>query len=116
MDKNRCWTALKYTKPLQLRTTSALKDNERNIAVFMKAKEALVRKSAFPKPPPNFFETPTIPLKLAHTKITEEIVGQALLTQAATKAPGPDKINFQVLQMIWSWKKAQITSIVYHTI
>ena len=116
MDKNHCWTALKYTKPLQFRTTPALKDNEGNIAVSMKAKEALVRKSAFPRPPPNFLETPAIPLGLAHTKITEKTVGQALLTQAATKAPGPDKINFQVLQMIWSWEKAQITSIVYHVI
>ncbi len=94
MDKNHCWTALKYTKPLQFRTTPALKDSEGNIAVSMKAKEALVGKSAFPRPPPNFLETPAIPLGLAHTKITEEIVGQALLTQAATKAPGPDKINF----------------------
>ena len=116
MDKNHCWTALKYTKPLQFRTTPALKDNEGNIAVSMKAKEALVRKSALLRPPPNFLETPAISLGLAHTKITEETVGQALLTQAATKAPGPDKINFQVLQMIWSWEKAQITNIVYHAI
>ena len=94
MDKNHCWTALKYTKPLQFRTTPALKDNEGNIAVSMKAKEALVRKSAFPRPPPNFLKTPAIPLGLAYTKITEETVGQTLLTQAATKAPGSDKINF----------------------
>ena len=90
-------TALKYTKLLQFKTTPALKDSERNIVVFMKAKEALVRKSAFSRPPPNFLETPAISLGLAHTKITEEIVGQALLTQEATKVSGPDKINFQVL-------------------
>ena len=53
---------------------------------------------------------------MIHTKITEETVAQALMTQSATKAPGPDKINFKILQMIWSWEKTQITSMVYHTI
>ena len=102
MDKNHCWTALNYTKLLQLRTTPALKDNEKNLAVSMKAKEALIRKSAFPKPLPNFLETSTIPLGLAYTKITKDTMGQTLLTQAATKGPRLDKINFQVLQIIWS--------------
>ena len=68
----------------------------------MKAKEALVRRSAFPKPPTNLIEPPVTSFGLAHTKITEEVIAQALMTQAATKAPGPDKINFQILQMIWS--------------
>ena len=82
----------------------------------MKAKEALVRRSAFPKPPPNLFKPPVILRGVAHTKMTEEIVAQALTIQAATKAPGPDKINFHILQMIWSWEKAQITSMLYHAI
>ena len=102
MDKNHCWTALKYTILLQFITTPALKDSEGNIAVSIKAKKALVWKSAFLKSSPNFFKTPAIPLGLAHAKIIEKTVGQILLTQVSTKAPGPNKINFQVLQMIWS--------------
>ena len=82
----------------------------------MKAKEALVRRSAFPKLPPNPVEPLVSPYGLLHTKVTEKVVAQALMTQAATKAPGPDKINFQILRMIWSWEKAQITSMVYHAI
>ncbi len=92
--------ALKYTKPLQFRTTPALKDSDGNTAVSMKAKEALVRRSAFPKPPINLIEPPVIPFRSAHTKITEEAVAQAVMAQSATKAPGLDKINFQILQMI----------------
>ena len=104
----------KYTKPLQFGTTPALKDNERHIAVSMKAKEALVRKSAFPKPsaicevPPN--------IGTAHVKVTEEIVARALMTQVAAKAPGPDKINFRILQMLWNWDKVRITDMFYHAI
>ena len=116
IEKNHCWTALKYTKPLQFQTIPAFRDSDGNTAVSMKAKEALVRKSAFPKPPINLVELPVISLGLAHTKITEEVVAQALVTQAATKTPGPNKINFQVLQMIWNWDKVRITSMVYHAV
>ena len=80
LDKNHCWTAFKYIKPLQFRTTSALKDIERNIAVIMKVKEALVRKSAFPKPPIGLAEPPVISPGMAHIKVTEEAISQVLIT------------------------------------
>ena len=80
----------------------ALKDSNGNIAVSIKAKKSLVRRSAFPKPPPNLVEYLVSPYKLLHTKVTKEVVAQALMTQSATKAPVSNKINFQILQMIWS--------------
>ncbi len=116
MDKNYCWTALKYTKLLQFRITSALKDVDGNTVISMKVKKALVKRSAFLKPPPNPVELLVSPYGLLHTKVTEEVVAQALMALAATKAPGPDEIIFQILRMIWSWEKAQITSMVYHAI
>ena len=82
----------------------------------MKAKEALVRKSAFPKPPANCEVPRVIGAGTAHVKVTEEIVAQALMTQAATKAPGPDRINFRILRMVWDWDKVRITDMVYHAI
>lgn len=80
----------------------------------MKAKEALVSKSAFPKPPANLREPPVICPATAHVKVIQEVVSQALMTHAATKAPGPDKINFRILQMVWDWDKVRITDMVYH--
>ncbi len=100
LDKNHCRTLFKYTKPLQFKTTPALKDTEGHAAVSIKAKEALVRKSAFPKLPANLTELPILSSGTAHIKVTPEAVSQALMTQAAMKAPGPDKINFRILQMI----------------
>lgn len=38
------------------------------------------------------------------------------MSQSAKKAPGPDKINFQILRMIWEWDKMQITSMVQQVI
>ena len=116
MDKNHCWTALKYSKSLQFRTILALKDGDGDMAVSMKAKKALVQKSAFSKLPTNLIEPPVMFFGSAHMKINEKVVGQALLTQAATKAPSLDKINFQILQIIWCWDKVRITSMVYYAI
>ena len=74
--------------------TPTLKDSDGNMAVSMRAKEALIWISAFPKPLANLVEPLVTSFGSAHTKINEEVVGQALMTQAATKASGPDMINF----------------------
>ncbi len=74
IDKNHDWTALKYTKPLQFETTPALKDSDGNTVVSIRAKEALVRKSAFPKPPTNVIKPLRLYFGSAHTKVTEEVV------------------------------------------
>lgn len=65
---------LKYTKRTQFKTTSILKNNDRKTAVFIKAKEVLVRKSAFLKPLANFIKPLVIPNRFFYTKITKEVV------------------------------------------
>ena len=82
----------------------------------MKAKEDLVCKSAFPKPPSDHRPEPKIELGSTHTTITEDMISYALLSQSVIKAPGPNKINFQIFRMIWSWDKLQITHLVQHAI
>ena len=99
MDQNRCWTTLKYTKPHQLKTTPVLKDFDGNITISMKVKEDLVHKSTFPKPI-SLNQEPIITSGIAHKSVTEVEVAYALMSQSATKAPGPDEINFQILRMI----------------
>lgn len=65
----------------------ALKDSDGNTAVSMRAKEALVRKSAFPKSPTNVIQPLRLSFGSAHTKITEELVAQALMTQLQKRKP-----------------------------
>ena len=38
-QQNHCWTAIKYTKPLLLKTVPVLKNSEENIATSIKAKK-----------------------------------------------------------------------------
>ena len=49
--KNRCWIALKYTKPKSNNTTPALIGPNNETAVTMQDKEALLRLHAFPPSP-----------------------------------------------------------------
>lgn len=49
--KNRCWIALKYTKPKSKNTTLALIGSNKKIAVIMQDVKALVRRNAFLPPP-----------------------------------------------------------------
>ena len=37
----------------------------------------------------------------AYIKITEEKIAYLLMSQFATKAPNPDKINFQIIRIVW---------------
>ena len=79
-DKNRCWIALKYTKPKSNNTTPALIGLNNKIAVIMQDKKALVRLHAF-LPPPIFYKTEYKPgRRTAHALVTKDHFGKALLT------------------------------------
>ena len=49
----RCWQALRLTKPKAIAITPTLKGPQREIAVSISEKEALVRETAFPPAPGN---------------------------------------------------------------
>lgn len=66
----------------------------------MQAKETLVRAYAFPKPP-DFPGGEVRPVQgLAHSSQTR--IQHALFCQSPTKAPGPDKFNFQAIRLLWN--------------
>ena len=115
-DKNRCWIALKYTKPKANSTTPVLIGPNNEIAVTMQDKKALVRMHAFP-PPPIFDGMEYKPVQgTAHSSITKDSVGKALSCQSIKKAPGPNMHNFRILCILWDWDPDRITSVVIQAI
>lgn len=94
----------------------AFQDLEGNISTSMKKKEALVYKSAFLKPPHRIGPKLCITAGIANTDITKNKIFSALISQSAKKAPSPNKINFQILCMIWDWDKSRITSMIQQAI
>lgn len=90
----------------------ALEKLNENVATSMKAKEAFVYQSAFPKPFTSFIIELVIIFGVAYKEITEEKVYFALVTQVIAKAPKPNKISFRILHIIWNWEKERMTSMV----
>ena len=92
--------------------TPALKDPLRNIAIFIKDKKAMVRKTAFPLPLKSTLKEPRIPVGIGYLTITKDQIYNTLIAQSTQKALGLDKINFEILHMIWNWEAKQMTQIV----
>lgn len=110
-DKNRCWKALKYTKPRANCTTPALQGPDKEIVVTMQAKEALVRAHAFPKAPGSQGSECQPGQGSAHLSVSQEIVDRALLCQSIKTVPGSNMHNFQALHLVWAWDQLGLLSL-----
>lgn len=93
-----------------------MKDTEGLVATSMKAKEAMVRRSAFPSPPTSFHDEPVVMPGVAHQTVTEDVINKALMTQSMSKAPGPDKFNFRILRKVWEWDSKRLITMVQYSI
>ena len=111
-DKNRCWQALKYTKPRTNRTTPALKGPNDEVAFTMYVKEALVRAHIFPKPPAFRVNEYSSGQGSVHLLVNVETVAKALFCQSVKKALRANMQNFCILCLIWTWDPARITFLV----
>ena len=62
----------------------------------------MVRAKAFPEPPQSAGPEVKPGLGTTHLKITNDDVRKALFGQAVKKAPGPTKLNFRTIRLLWS--------------
>jgi len=46
-----------------------------------------------------------------HWSVTEQAVNHALFMQSIRKAPGPDKLSFGTVCLLWEWEKMRIDEI-----
>jgi macrodomain Ter protein organizer (MatP/YcbG family) len=102
-DKNRCWTALKYTSSRASSTTPAMKDANGEFTTIIEEKEAIFRKMAFPEliaSSINIADSIIHPINAINSFIIEEDIEKALFEQSIKKAPGPDKLNFKALRLL----------------
>ena len=53
---------------------------------------------------------------VAHQIVTKNIIYKALMTQSLSKTPGPKKINFCILRMLWDWESEKIIAMVQQAI
>jgi len=96
----KVWREAQYAKPRAGTTTEASTDKEGNHAHTALEKEDMLRHQSFP---PNdhdqYYALP--PVGSAHTRVTEQAVEQALLSQSVKKTLGPDKLLFGAIRLLW---------------
>ena len=78
----------------------------------MKAKKALIRKSAFLSLSGSLLSEQVVTLEVAHQMVTEDMIHKALMTHPILKAPGPNKFNFRILRIVWRWDSKRFITMV----
>lgn len=67
----------------------------------MKAKKELICKSAFLSLLKSRHSEPVVTLRVVHQKEIKNVIYKALITQFILKVFRLNKINFQILYMVW---------------
>jgi hypothetical protein len=91
-------------------TVEAITDRDGKQANTSLEKEEMLRYESFP---PNdgdqYYEVP--PPGSAHTRVTEQGIKHALVSQSVKKAPGPDKLWFGTIRLLWKLDKERIVRL-----
>jgi len=104
------WRAAKFTNPQAGATVEELTDIEWKQANTIAEKEEMLRGESFPlNDGYQYCELP--PAGQAHEGITEHSVERAVFSESVNKAPGPDKLSFGAIRLLWKWNRTRIVGL-----
>jgi len=70
----------------------------------------MLRRELFPPNHDNrYHDLP--PVGSTHTHVTKRAVERALYSHSVQKAPGPDKLSFGAIQLLWKWDRKRIVGL-----
>ena len=110
--RDQIWQALRYTKPGGQQTTKALKSSDGVVAESWDDKAELIKEKAFPKPLKGVERKAQDEGGGMWRKITDEDIRLALFDQSVKKAPGPDRLGFKAMRLLWEWDAPRIIAMV----
>ena len=79
-------------------------------------KERMVRAKVFPKPPQLTVLEVILGQGNTHRIIINEDIRKVLFDQSIKKAPGPTKLNFKAMRLLWRWDQIRIQDIMRHAL
>jgi hypothetical protein len=84
------------------------------MAITIEEKEAIFMNQAFPDLSKESNSTLSVlELNIRNNDfIIEKEIEKVLFKQSIKKAPGPDKLNFKAIRLLWSWDKSRITALI----
>jgi hypothetical protein len=88
----------------------AVTGSERKQANISLENEEMRRRESIPlNDNDQYYELP--PAGSAHSRVTEQAVERELFSQSVTKSPGPDKLSFSAIWLVWKWDKQRIVRL-----
>jgi len=104
------WRAARYANPRAGTTVEVLTDREgKQVNTSLEKEEMLMHESFPPNDDDQYYELP--PAGSANTRVTEQAVERALFSKSVKKAPGPDKLSFGAIQLLWKWDKERMVRL-----
>jgi len=88
-------------------TVEALTDREGKQQHTGMQKEVMLRCESLP-PNDNEHYNKLPPVGRPHMLVTEQAVDRALHSEPVREAPGPDKLSFGAIRLVWNWDEERI--------
>jgi len=82
------------------------------VAESWEEKAKLIKEEAFPKPLKGVRRKAQEERGEMWKKITDEDIREALFNQLVQKAPGPDRLGFKAIRLLWDWDSQRIIEVV----
>jgi len=99
-------------KPGGQQTTKTLKSRDGVVAESWGDKAELIKEEAFPKPLKGVERKAQEEGGGMWKKIIDEDMRLGLFDQSVKKAPGPDRLGFKAIRLLWEWDAPRIIAIV----
>jgi len=110
--RDQVWQALRYMKPGGQQTTKTLRSRTGEVAESWEDKPELIKEEAFPKPLKGVERKAQEEGGEMWKRITDEDIREALFSQSVQKAPGPDRLGFKAIRLLWDWDSQRIINVV----
>jgi ribonuclease HI len=111
-EGEQVWKALKYTRGSNSLTVKPLRKQDGNLATSWEDKAEQIKRVGFPKPLQGIQKKAKSEGGNTFESIGEDEVKAAVFSQSTRKAPGPDKIGFQAIRLLWNWDKERVVRLV----
>ena len=116
---DRCWAALKLSKPRDPSHTPAIQiqenGQERQVSTI-EGKEQIFLTQAFPPQENIQHQISWSKVNTAQLHATEKEIEKALFSFSVKKAPGTSLLNFKAIRLLWSWDQHRIIGVVQKSI
>jgi hypothetical protein len=111
-EGEQMWKALKYTRGNNSLTVKPLRKTDGILATSWEDKAHLIKEVGFPKPLQGIQKSAQTSGGTTFETIVTNEVKMRIFGQSVRRAPGPNKIEFKAIRLLWACDEERITTLV----